>query len=39
MFDIALAGNPGVERWTARRLVADHYRDRDVFLARDAAHI
>ncbi|HVA69575.1 MAG TPA: FAD-dependent oxidoreductase [Candidatus Binataceae bacterium] len=29
----------GVERWTSRRLVADHYRDGNVFLAGDAAHI
>jgi 2-polyprenyl-6-methoxyphenol hydroxylase-like FAD-dependent oxidoreductase len=29
----------GIERWTSRRLVADHYRDRNVFLAGDAAHI
>ena len=29
----------GLERWTSRRLVADRYRDRDVFLAGDAAHI
>ncbi len=29
----------GIERWTSRRLVADHYRDRSVFLAGDAAHI
>lgn len=29
----------GVERWTSRRLVADRYRDRNVFLAGDAAHI
>ena len=29
----------GIERWTSRRLVADRYRDRNVFLAGDAAHI
>lgn len=29
----------GVERWTARRLVADHYCDGNVFLAGDAAHL
>ena len=29
----------GVERWTSRRLVADRYRDGNVFLAGDAAHI
>ena len=29
----------GVERWTSRRLVADHYRAGNVFLAGDAAHI
>lgn len=29
----------GLERWTSRRLVADRYRDRNVFLAGDAAHI
>ncbi len=29
----------GVERWTSRRLVADRYRERNVFLAGDAAHI
>jgi len=29
----------GIERWTARRLVADHYRAQNVFLAGDAAHI
>jgi len=29
----------GIERWTSRRLVADRYRDGNVFLAGDAAHI
>ena len=29
----------GVERWTSRRLVADHYRDGNVFLASDATHL
>ncbi|HEY2663832.1 MAG TPA: FAD-dependent monooxygenase [Candidatus Binataceae bacterium] len=29
----------GLERWTSRRLVADRYRDGNVFLAGDAAHI
>lgn len=29
----------GVERWTSRRLVADHYHSGNVFLAGDAAHI
>jgi 2-polyprenyl-6-methoxyphenol hydroxylase-like FAD-dependent oxidoreductase len=29
----------GIERWTSRRLVADRYRDGNVLLAGDAAHI
>ena len=29
----------GKEDWTGRRMVADHFRDRDVFLCGDAAHI
>lgn len=29
----------GQERWTARAMVVDRYRDRRVFLAGDAAHI
>src|ERR1700733_1178825 len=29
----------GVERWTSRRLVADRYREGNVFLPCDAAHI
>jgi hypothetical protein len=29
----------GVERWNSRRLVADHHRDGNVFLASDATHL
>lgn len=29
----------GKEDWIGRRMVADHFRDRDVFLCGDAAHI
>ena len=29
----------GQEDWTGRRMIADHFRDRHVFLSGDAAHI